>query len=204
MHMKDNEFAKPEERKDFLARLERDAAIVKPAEPVLLSFACDPYSQFETEHGITRNAIEILHRHGHKVSILTKGGSRALRDLDLLGEGDRFGSTLTFVKTEDSLSWEPRAALPDDRIDTLRRFHEAGIETWASLEPVIDPAQTLELIQRSHQFVDTFKVGKWNHDPRASEIDWPRFTSDVIELLRKLGKHFVIKEALKPYIGQAA
>jgi DNA repair photolyase len=201
---KREKFEDPKNRRDFLARLERAAATVKPAEPVLLSFTCDPYPQFDIERGITRQAIEILHRHGHKVSILTKGGSRALRDIDLLGKGDRFGSTLTFVRDEDSKQWEPEAALPGDRMDTLQRFHQAGIETWVSLEPVIEPAQTLELIQRTHQFVDTFKVGKWNHDQRANEIDWPRFATDVVDLLKKLGKPFVIKDALKPYVGQVA
>lgn len=199
-HKTRDEFVTPAERKEFLARLEADAAKVEPGQPVLLSFTTDVYQPFDVEHGITREAIEILHRHGHRVSVLTKGGSRALRDLDLFGEGDSFGTTLTFDNDEDSRHWEPGAALPGDRIETLRRFHEAGIKTWVSFEPVIDPRQTLDLIRHAAPFVDEFKVGRWNHDSRADEIDWYQFATDVIELLESLGKPYLIKDALRPYL----
>jgi DNA repair photolyase len=199
-HTQRGQFGNPAERKDYLERLERDAAKVKPSDPILLCFTCDPYSQFDAEHGITRKAIEILHRHGHHVAILTKGGSRALRDLDLFGPGDSFGTTLTFINDADSLAWEPGAALPGDRLDTLKRFHDAGIPTWASMEPVIDPVQTLQLIRRSHRYIDLYKVGRWNHDVRANGIDWAGFAADVTRLLDSLDKPYRIKDALRPFL----
>ncbi len=76
-------------RVDGLKQLEKDALALKGSgKRVLLSFTTDPYQPLETEQGITRQAIQILHRYGLFVEILTKGDSRAIRDFDLLGSGD--------------------------------------------------------------------------------------------------------------------
>jgi len=34
------------------------------------------------------------------------------------------------------------------RIEAIQEAHARGIRTWVAMEPVIDPAQTLELIER--------------------------------------------------------
>lgn len=188
---------------DFLTKLEKEAASLSPSDPILLSFTTDPYQKLDVTEQVTRKAIQILHRHGHKVHILTKGGSRALRDRDLLTPGDAFGSTLTFLDAATSATWEPGAASPEDRIATLKVFHDAGIPTWASLEPVIDPDTALEIIRRTHAFVNLFKVGRWNYDKRANEIDWRKFAQDAVRLLESLGAKYLLKQDLKKFLGEA-
>jgi len=69
---------------------------------------------------------------------------------------------------------------------------------------VIDPAQTLALIEATHEFVDHYGVGKWNHDPRANEIDWPKFRADAEALLNKRGKSYKIKDGLRKAAPDAA
>lgn len=191
-----------EPRKDVIKWLSRDAPEFRGRE-VLLCFTCDPYQPEEVDHGTTRQAIEVMHSAGAGVNILTKGGMRAMRDRDLFAHHPgltRLGATLTFSNAEDSQAWEPQAADPDDRLRMLREAHAMGIRTWASLEPVIDPEQTLELIRLSADFVDEFKVGRWNHDARASQIDWRGFASQVVGLLDGLGKRYMIKKDLAAYL----
>jgi hypothetical protein len=66
-----------------------------------------------------------------------------------------------------------------------------------SLEPVIDPAQTLQLIELTHEYVDFYGVGKLNHNAElAKSIDWLKFRADAEELLRKYKKQYKIKQAL--------
>jgi len=188
--MSPDQFGESSRRSSFLRKLEREAAKYEAAGvrgQVHLCFTCDPYQHLDEKEQVTRRAIEILHRHGLNVAILTKGGSRALRDLDLFVDGDAFASTLTLLDPDRSLEWEPNAALPQDRIDTIRAFHDAGVPTWVSLEPVIDPDASLEIIQQTHEFVDVFKVGKMNYHPIAKEIDWAAFARDAIQLLSDLG-----------------
>lgn len=165
---------------------------------IFLCFTCDPYSRSDTAQ--TRNVIDMIHQGGAFVNILTKGGQRSVRDFDLLRDGDRYGATLTFTNRTQSREWEPKAADPEERMDVLRNAHQRGIFTWASLEPVIDPAQSLEIISRCHEFVDLFKVGKWNHDSRANAIDWKKFGAEAISLLEKHDKKYYIKKDLQAYL----
>ncbi|MGE5604285.1 MAG: hypothetical protein ACM3YE_01175 [Bacteroidota bacterium] len=57
---------------------------------------------------------------------------------------------------------------------------------WASLEPVIDPEESLEIIRQTHEYVDLYKVGKLNYNQIEKTIDWREFAENAIMLLRKL------------------
>lgn len=195
-------FSHPEPRADFLRALGKEACKLKPTEAVLLCFTCDPYMALDEQLGLTRETIKILHAAGHAVHILTKGGSRALRDIDILGSGDAFATTLTLLDETASLEWEPGAALPADRIATIRDYHAAGIPTWVSLEPVLDPAIALEIIRRTHEFVDLFKVGRWNYHADSKLINWAKFASDAVALLESLGKRYYIKKDLACFLPE--
>lgn len=188
-------WANPQPQNNILTRLEHDAGRLSTGE-VLLSFLSDPYQQLDESLGLTRRAIQILKSHGLGVRILSKCGVASARDFDLLNKNDWYGATLTFTQASDSLEWEPGAAVPTARMEVLQEAHERGIRTWASIEPVIDPAQSLSLIAQTAPYVDHFKVGKWNHDKRASEIDWTTFRRDAVNLLKGLDKSYYIKRDL--------
>jgi len=189
-------------RPRILAELEKDAAKLH-GDPrrVLLSFTSDPYQPANEEFKLTRQAIEILHSHGLCVEILSKGGMRATQDFDLLGERDRVAATLTSVTGPVSHEWEPGAASPGERVKYLKEAKRQGLVTWASLEPVLDPEQSLEIIRRCHPFIDKFKVGTLNHHPVAKTIDWKKFGNDAVALLEELGCDYYIKKDLREAIG---
>ena len=215
------EFHRPSvrgERDAFLRKVEKEARKYQAdgiRDRVLLCFTYDPYQTFDVFHEITRSTIEILHRYGLPVQVLTKGGSRAMRDIDLFSPADAFASTLTFLDDKSSLQWEPGAALPADRIATLSAFHLAGIPTWVSLEPVLNPAAGLAIIRETAPFVDLFKVGKLNYHPLALEIDWKLWAQGAVATLQDLGYHeidaddqlergekgFYVKHDLRPFLS---
>jgi len=190
------------ERPGFLAKLKKDAAKYRVAgitEQVMLSFTTDPYHPGDT--ALTSETIRILQGHGLAVCTLTKGGSRALRDIDLFRPGrDAFASTLTSLDVEFSNRWEPNAALPSDRISTLRAFHQAGIFTWVSLEPTLDTDSSLEIIQRTFRFVDLYKIGRANYLPMTQSTDWESYTHEIVELCQQLGVRHYIKKDLQRYL----
>jgi DNA repair photolyase len=166
---------------------------------VLLCFTTDPYHRGDTR--LTREAIQVLVEHGLSFCTLTKGGSRALRDLDLFRPSrDAFASSLTLLDEKDSELWEPGAAAPADRIATLKKFHEAGLYTWVSLEPVIEPTVTLEIIRQTRDFVDLFKVGRMNYNSHGKKIDWRAFTESAIELFARTGNQHFFKKDLQPFL----
>lgn len=168
---------------------------------ILLSFTGDPYCGIAPD--VTRRVLETLNAYGHKVAILTKGGSRVLQDLDLFRQfGDRIkvGATLTFDNAKDSKEWEPGAALPVQRIQSLRDLRESGIKTWVSFEPVIVPEQTLNLIFEVAPFVHHVKIGKINlYKDYDKTIDWRQFLTDAVNLCREQGVPFYIKEDLRRF-----
>jgi len=169
---------------------------------VLLCFTCDPYQPLDESLKLTRFAIRALNDSGFPVQILTKGGIRATRDLDLLSKNpdNKFAVTLTTDNIEESKQWEPGAAPPSERIESLRQAHRAGVETWISFEPVFNPAAVYRLIRETHEFTDKYKVGKLNYHPAAKEIDWRDFRIKTEHLLASLDKRYYIKEDLRAFV----
>ena len=165
---------------------------------VLLCFVTDPYQPIEAETRLTRSAIEILHSYDIGVIILTKGGKRAIRDFDLLGPKDAFATTLTCIRAEDSLGWEPNAALPNERITSLQEANKRGIETWVSLEPVIYPEETKHLVKETKGFVGHYKVGTMNYHPHGKSINWREFGWAMKRLMDEMGvKYYFKKDILR-------
>lgn len=189
-------------RRDFLGSLTNDARKYRAAgitSQVMLSFTTDPYHP--GDNSLTRQVLRVIQNHGMAICTLTKGGSRALRDLDMFRPNrDAFASTLTSLDDAFSLKWERGAALPGDRIATLRRFHEAGIFTWVSLEPTLDVRASLEIVRQTHGFVDLYKVGRVNYIGMTQTTDWRDYTLRMIELLHKVGAKHYIKHDLQPYL----
>lgn len=190
-------------RPNYLENLRKDAVKYRAngiQTQVMLSFTTDPYNPFDTD-GLTRKSIQILREYGLAFCTLTKGGGRALRDLDLFRpQMDAFASTLTSLDDAFSIKWERGAALPNDRIITLNKFHEAGIFTWVSLEPVLNTEATLEILKQTHPFVDFYKIGRVNYLPQTQTTDWENFTNRVINVCQKYSIKHYIKHDLQKFL----
>jgi len=189
-------------RDGFIANLTKDAKKYQTlgiTDQVMLSFSTDPYPP--QHHVATREALGVIADHGMGFCTLTKGGARALRDIDLFRpDRDAFASTLTSLSTVFSRKWERAAADPDDRIATLRAFHNRGIFTWVSLEPTIDVEASLSIVDATHSFVDLYKVGRVNYIGLTQTTDWQDYTLRMIDKMAALGKAHYIKKDLQKYL----
>ncbi len=166
---------------------------------VLLSFFSDPYQKGVRK--VTRYALVILRGHGIPFLVLTKGGTLAAQDFDLYGPRDGFGVTLTTLNSAISATREPLAASPLNRLTALGLAKSKGIHTFVSLEPVIDPAETLRIIEETHDLVDHYNVGKLNHNRAAeAKIDWRLFGAQAIKRLECFEKTYTIKDDLRRYL----
>lgn len=203
LHMDRGEFdAGAVIRDGYEKGLLKDAAKYRQAgitEQVMLSFTTDPYPP--EHHDLTRWVLQTLQEHGLGICTLTKGGSRALRDIDLFRQDrDAFASTLTSLDPVFSRKWERGAADPDNRITALKAFHERGIFTWVSLEPTIDVEASLAIVEATAGFVDLYKVGRVNYVGLTKTTDWQSYTLRMIEKLQRLSKAHYIKRDLQPYL----
>lgn len=169
---------------------------------ILFSFLSDPYQPIEAQHRITRQILRIVQQFGLRSKILTKGSYNLVKqDFNLFKAAKvELGITVCFVDDSIRRQWEPNAAPVEDRFKILKEAHEAGISTWVSLEPVIDPDQALAVIRRIAPDVDFWKIGKLNHMKDIEDnIDWHRFYIDVVALLDSFNAKYYIKEDLKRY-----
>lgn len=191
------------ERNDFIESLKRDARNIKDrTKQVLLSFTTDPYNSQEPIKRLTRKSLEILFENKIPCSVLTKAGTKSLVDIDLFkkfGNSIQVGATLTFDNDKDSLEWEPGASLPDDRIEMLKILKRNNVKTFASFEPVIEPEQSINLINKTIEFVDIFKIGKLNNNFKEIQdrINWSDFLGKVVRILRGKNKPFYVKYDLR-------
>ena len=202
-------------KKDIITQLRKEAPRLSPRQ-IHLCFTCDPYpcvraSGSTVPQEITHEAVWTLKNAGHTVQILTKGGLDSTGDFSLLDEHDEYATTLTFSDAADSRLWEPHAALPADRIEALKIAHSCGITTWASLEPVVYPEQSFQmLIHALEAGVSKVKVGplnykgrlpKWLADTVPDDIDWKAFVENVQELCRMWQAECILKDDMKKLAG---
>ena len=176
-----------EPRKDYLKKLEADAIeLERRGEDsyIFLSFTSDIYSPGAQKYGTTTDALRILLEHGLNVNILTKGGSRSLRDLDMLKMYKvqvRYGVSLVFAEDIYAAKFEPGAASTSDRINALFEYSEAGFTTWVSLEPIWSAWNVTQLIDLSNPATDYYRIGMLNYHPHTHDIDWAKTVAIIRE-----------------------
>ena len=187
-------------RENVIEQLQKELKHGAPDKQILLSFTGDPYCHADVLIELTRRVLKMLSEAKAMIAVLTKGGTRCLRDIDLFKSWPsplKVGATLTFLTPAKSEQHEPHASLPVDRLIALRELHEAGVRTWASIEPVIEPKESLAVIRESLPFVDEYKIGKLNHV--ENNTDWAQFLRDAVAIMREARKPFYLKEDLRAY-----
>lgn len=200
-------FIAPTPRKDILKNIEKELVCKRFDKQIMLSFIGDIYCESIDNGQTARRAVELFLRYGAPIAILTKGGKRCLHDLDLFKQfGSRIaiGATLTFLDEQKSKEWESGAATPSERMYVLKSIHNEGIKTFASFEPVIDPNESIKLIEQTlkDNSVDLYKIGKLNNYRGLDKgIDWRGFAMECLSMLRGANKQIYIKRSLQPFVA---
>jgi len=203
LHMKREDFFKPGlPAKNLFDRLESDLHNLSKLEhcpEVLISFISDPYQPIEMSRPVMPSVIQLFNHYQIPFTILTKGGTRIVRDFDLLTHNRfSFGTSISFYHDWIARKWEPYAASTPDRFEAIKMAKKAGIKTWISMEPVIDPDEAMQFLAFSYKFVDHFKVGKINYMPEVeAKVDWIAFRNQAVDFLETVGASYYIKESLR-------
>ena len=186
-------------RADILRKVDRDCDLLRgDTREILMCFTCDPYHSGDTSY--TRVALNCIGIHGLKCTVLTKGGMRASRDFDVLKEyGFRYGTTLTTMNPRACETNEPYAASVHDRICAIHSAKSLGIQTWVSIEPVINAQDAISVIEAETGWVDHWNIGKLNHVASPVPVDWTAFVSEVRNLLPP--EKYTFKSSLHQWTG---
>ena len=117
--------------------------------PIMIGTNTDPYQPIEREYRVTRSIIEVLQRHRHPFSMITKS-AMVLRDLDILSEMARDSLvhvtlSITTLDPELKRTLEPRTASPQARLRAVHALADAGIPVSVMVAPVIPVLTDAEL-----------------------------------------------------------
>lgn len=194
------DYLSPEPRRNIIRDFEIDCKKnYNTPKPVLFCFMTDPYNSKESELRLTREALKIALRYKIPIKILTKSKA-VLNDIDVIkkfGKSISVGMTLTFDNEKDSSEWEPKGALPKERIEVLKTLKKQRVPTWASFEPVVIPDQSLSMIEKSLPFTDVYKIGKLNnYKGLDKKINWEKFLVKAVAKIRG-EKPFYVKKDLR-------
>ncbi len=161
---------------------------------VQLCFSTDPYQPLDRKLKLTRSVLEIFDEFNIPFQVLTKFGPAAEWDFDLYKPTDMFGCTIISTHPDWTGLHEPGTASYMDRCSALIGAKNKGIQTWLSLEPVIDADEAIKVIQYTRYFVDLYKIGKVNY--ADSDIDWNAFALRAVEMCNRWDKKYYLKESL--------
>jgi DNA repair photolyase len=137
-----------------LELLKREITKKKPG-TVWVSGVCDPYQPLEARYRLTRQCLEILAMNDWPVVVQTRS-PMVLRDLDVLQKGKHFEVGLSITTADDRIRrlFEPDAPPIQDRIDALGKLHQAGLNTYVMIAPILPGAENLpDLLQGKVDYV---------------------------------------------------
>lgn len=105
---------------------------------ILFSSVTDAYQPIERKIQLTRNLLKVLQEYDPRIQILTKS-SLIQRDVDVIEKFSQLEVGLTIISLDENVrkSFEPGASPVYERIETLKKFSELGIPTYAFLGPLL-------------------------------------------------------------------
>lgn len=160
--------------------------------PIALGANTDPYQPIERKLQITQKVVDVLARHDHPLTIVTKSAA-VTRDIDILVPMAKktLAAVAVSITTLDPVlarKMEPRAAAPHRRLEAVRELSAAGIPTVVMVAPVIPGLTdheteaimkaaaengawraTYTLLRMPHEIKELFRNWLLHHEPLKAE-----------------------------------
>jgi DNA repair photolyase len=121
---------------------------LRPGQAIYCSPLVDPYQPAEADERLMPGILDAAIAHPPRLFVIQTRGPLILRDLDRLRELSRrtclrVSFSLTTNREEVRRLYEPHCAPFEERLACLGKLREAGIETYATLAPILpcDPEQ---------------------------------------------------------------
>jgi DNA repair photolyase len=137
---------------------------------VMISSVTDAYQPIEAKYKLTRKCLEVLLQYQFPVDILTKS-PLVLRDLDLIKEFKDIEVGITVTTNDEKIRkvFEPKAPSITARINTLKKLHNNGINTYAFIGPVL-PMNPEALLENINPHVDSIIIDRMNYTSKTLKI----------------------------------
>ncbi len=97
---------------------------------------------------------------------------------------------------------EPNAAPNAERIKAMKRIHDMGILTFASVEPIIDIEASLQCILDTLGFCDLYKIGLMSGKRDYDKDELLSFIDGVDALIWDAGAKVYWKDSIRKFVGE--
>lgn len=191
------EWCQPKLVENALEILDKEIPKLKEKiQSVHLCFTTDPFMYGYDEVGqMSIEIIRKLNAAGIKCTTLTKGILPF--ELAELSYDNEYGITLVSLSEEFRREMEPNTAPYAERIQALRKLHEAGCKTWVSIEPYPTPNifdQNLDEILNAISFCDKIIFGRIHYNKKASEYKAHRqfFNELAVKVIAFCDSHGIV------------
>lgn len=146
---------------------------------LFFSFSTDPLLPETID--LTFDAIEMCNEYNVPVKILTKSVTDVFDDYylnftkeDAIDSKIIFGFTLTGHN-----ELELNASTNQERIEAIKKLHDVGFKTFASIEPIIDLKSSMDMIKQTIGYCDEYKIGLLSGDKTIKKVELQKFIDEV-------------------------
>lgn len=170
---------------------------------VFMCFTTDPFMyEVEQINLLTLHILQRLNKEKVKAILITKGVyDDQITDRQKYGEQNEYGISLVSLSEAFRKTHEPFSAPYEERIEALKKLHDAGLKTWVSIEPYPTPnviKQDIRALLESVSFVDKIVFGKWNYSRvTTSYIHNKEFYDAMAYEVVSFCEHHAIKTYIK-------
>jgi DNA repair photolyase len=162
---------------------------------IMLSSVTDPYQSIETRYKLTRKCLELLKLYQFPVTILTKS-PLVTRDIDIISKINDAEVGLTITTDDENMRkvFEPGAHPVATRVETLKKLHNAGINTYVFIGPIL-PMNPESLAKMIKPYVNSILIDKMNYVSKTKGLykkhmisKWldEKFTEEIVCRLKKV------------------
>ena len=145
--------------KDLAGQLSRELSALEP-QTVYMGMNTDPYQPCERAYEQTQQVLELLAQRRFSVCMLTKS-DLMVRDIDLYAKmkGSSVGISIAFQDERVRQLFEAKTPPNEKRIEALKMFKQAGIETYTLINPVMPFVTNAgQLIEMVAPYADTIWI----------------------------------------------
>lgn len=168
---------------------------------IFFTFTSDPI--LADTFKMTAKALNICMEYDIPVKLLTKGHITPFTLFNWIHlDNQKGGKYKKMIAVGFTLTghddMEPNASPNKQRIEDMRMLHNDGFKTFASIEPIIDFASSLDMIEKTIECCDLYKVGLMS-GKKYNVIDAQTFVEKLIELPGE--PKIYLKESLQKLTG---
>ena len=170
---------------------------------IFFSFTTDPMIPGKTLE-LTMEAVGLAVRNDVPVQILAKRAdwldAEAWKVMCATINPDYKKIAVGFTLTRrDDL--EPGASPHTERIVAMKRCHELGCHTFASVEPIVDIANSEWAMSDAYPYCELFKVGLMSGGAKPDKYELKELVDRWNNTLDKSGKKIYWKQSVVDYLG---